>query len=439
MAQQAAFNIVKGELSALPQAQGVLFIPGSTPPMHGLLKAFVFEPNRVPKPTSRSLEEVGKDNTKARIDIEQLLKLQDTYALNSISVKRVVANKLAMNAFVDTPGADVKAGFSKDSDYEIELSCTDAKITRINDSGASQNNRLNVIKKYASKYAEMDMELPFLTKSGNPVASGRSDIIVGFVHSECTADFDMIPVRVGNSFDAEVGDGLQGAGAGLDFLRASSSLLDQSDQGKLTFAAQFVVVHLRRTSKGEFHLQADPFFVKTLDDRLLRKIFKKAVPGMLTTANKMQLKKECLRNVWFKSLDNEDMDDAVEEGASKGQPIYDENGNRAVVFTTPLYSDQEAIEVQYKMRSLARGTMFSTFRKSSAPICKSSCKIKERRNLAVSPWLLCPPFNRLIPASIFPSTSIALNMHLPLIRCHLPCFVMTLGSQATGVFGLSKA
>jgi hypothetical protein len=42
MAQQAAFNIVKGELSDLPQAEGVLFIPGSKPPRHGLLKAFVF-------------------------------------------------------------------------------------------------------------------------------------------------------------------------------------------------------------------------------------------------------------------------------------------------------------------------------------------------------------------------------------------------------------
>lgn len=38
--------------------------------------------------------------------------------------------------------------------------------------------------------------LPFLAKSGNAVASGRSDIIVGFVHSECTAIFERMAVRV---------------------------------------------------------------------------------------------------------------------------------------------------------------------------------------------------------------------------------------------------
>jgi hypothetical protein len=140
-----------------------------------------------------------------------------------------------MNAFADTSGADVQAGFRKDSDYEI---------TKINDSGASQNNRLNVIEKYISKYAEMDMRLPFLAKSG--------DIIVGFVDFECTANFDKIAVRVGNSSDVEVGagTGLQGAG-----FTASSSLLEQSDQGKLTFAAGFVVVHLRRISDGGFPAQ----------------------------------------------------------------------------------------------------------------------------------------------------------------------------------------
>jgi hypothetical protein len=66
-------------------------------------------------------------------------------------------------------------------------------------------------------------------------------------------------------------------------------------------------------------------------------------------AEKMQLNIKSLRNVWFKSLDVEDLDDAVEEGAPEGEPIYDENNQRAVVFTTPLYSEQEAIEVQYKM------------------------------------------------------------------------------------------
>jgi hypothetical protein len=154
-----------------------------------------------------------------------------------------VATKLAMNAFADTSGADVQAGFRKDSDYEI---------TKINDSGASQNNRLNVIEKYISKYAEMDTRLPFLAKSGDPVASGRPDIIVGFVDFECTANFDKIAVRVGNSSDVEVGagTGLQGAG-----FTASSSLLEQSDQGKLTFAAGFVVVHLRRISDGGFPAQ----------------------------------------------------------------------------------------------------------------------------------------------------------------------------------------
>jgi hypothetical protein len=62
----------------------------------------------------------------------------------------------------------------------------------------------------------------------------------------------MIAVRVGNSFHAEVGagDGLR-AGAGLRSYTASSILFKQSDQGKLTFAAGFVVVHLRKTFNGK--------------------------------------------------------------------------------------------------------------------------------------------------------------------------------------------
>jgi hypothetical protein len=42
MAHQAAYNIVKGELSLLPDAKGVLFIPTLPPESLGLLEAFVF-------------------------------------------------------------------------------------------------------------------------------------------------------------------------------------------------------------------------------------------------------------------------------------------------------------------------------------------------------------------------------------------------------------
>jgi hypothetical protein len=136
--------------------------------VHGILKASVFEPNSVPKPTcGRSLEEVGEDNTEAKRDITQLLKLQVTNDLSDIKIKHVVAKKSAMNAFANAPGADVMAGFRKDSEYEIELLCTNVKMTRIKDSGTCRINRLNVIQKYASKYAEMDMRLPFLAQSGN--------------------------------------------------------------------------------------------------------------------------------------------------------------------------------------------------------------------------------------------------------------------------------
>ena len=341
----SAYNIVKGELTGLQQVrgQGVLFIPGCE--ADGLLAAFLFEPHRIPEPRGRSLVKVGRDNTKAKADIEDLLNLKDTSQLSDINIKHVVNKTSAMNAFIDTPGADVKAGFSKESDYQVELKCTKVEKTIFDDSGAVAINCGNIIKDYAPDYAKMDYTLPFLAKSGNPVASGRSDIIVGFVHSECTADFERMAVRVGKNIDVEAGGG--GLAAGAKAFVSSESMDEQSNQGTLRYAAKFAVVRLRRSSNGEVRLKDGPVFINALDDRLLRKMFKDTVPGLLTMADNLQLKREGLRNVWFKSLDTED-DHAGDESGLGGEIIVDENGNQDHVITTPLYFDQQAIEIKYK-------------------------------------------------------------------------------------------
>lgn len=351
----SAYNIVKGELTGLPQVkdQGVLFIPGCK--ADGLLAAFLFEPHRIPKPRCRSLVKVGRDNTKAKADIEDLLNLKDTSDLSNIEIKHVVNKTSAMNAFLDTPGADVKAGFSKESFYQVELKCTNVKETYIYDSGADAINCGNIIEKYASDYAKMDYTLPFLAKSGNPVASGRSDIIVGFVHSECTADFEKMAVRVGKNNDVEVGGGGGGLAAGAKAFVSSASMDEQSNQGTLRYAAKFAVVRLRRSSNGEVRLKDRPVFIDALEDRRLRKMFKDTVPGLLTMADNLQLKREGLQNVWFKSLDTED-DHAGDESGLGGEIIVDENGNQDHVITTPLYFDQQAIEIKYQNKKAFPGS-----------------------------------------------------------------------------------